>query len=320
MRIFNGIDRLAELPGPLAASIGNYDGVHLGHQEILKRVVSEANRLGNPSMLITFDPHPAAVVAPERRPRHLQTRRQKLDSLEATGLTDLLILAFTPDLAALSGEEFFTKVLAPHIRFASIHVGDNFRFGRDRGADVATLRRIGESAGFVVDGVPPVQLDGMPVSSSAIRKAVELGRVEQASRMLGRPFGVLGEVVPGDGRGTEIQFPTANIAVENEMIPAVGVYVTETQALASRHRSVTNVGVRPTFGGREVIVETHLLDFDDDLYTERIEVRFLARIRDELRFANAVELGDQIARDLAAAEAFFENRSVLPLESPFRAG
>jgi riboflavin kinase/FMN adenylyltransferase len=171
-----------------------------------------------------------------------------------------------------------------------------------------------------VEGVPPVQIDGMTVSSSAIREAVQAGRVEQAYRMLGRPFAALGEVVPGQGRGAEIQFPTANMAVENEMIPAVGVYVTETLALASRYRSVTNVGVRPTFGGQDLTVETHLLDFDDDLYTERIEVRFLARIRDEMRFESAVELGDQIARDRAAAEAFFETRPIIPIESPFRAG
>lgn len=320
MRIFNGIDRYAGAAGPVVASIGNYDGVHLGHQEILRRVVQDGLRRGVPSMLISFDPHPAAVVAPERRPRHLQTRRQKLDSLEATGLTDLLILPFTPALASLSGEEFFSDVLSPRVRFASIHVGDSFRFGRGRGGDVETLRRIGAIEGFEVEGVPPVRVDGITVSSSAIRAAVEAGRVEQARRMLGRPFSVLGEVVPGDGRGAEIRFPTANIAVENEIIPAVGVYVTETVALAARYPSVTNVGVRPTFGGRDVTVETHLLDFEDDLYTERIEVRFLARIRDEMRFGSAVELGDQIARDRAAAEAFFLNQPIGPDTTPTRAG
>jgi len=320
MRIFNGIERYGGGPGPVVASIGNYDGVHLGHQEILRRVVAEARRLGAPSMLISFDPHPAAVVAPERRPRHLQTRRQKLDSLEATGLTDLLILEFTPALASLSGEEFFSQLLSPRIRFASIHVGDNFRFGRARGGDVETLRRIGATSGFEVEGVPPVQVDGITVSSSTIRKAVEAGRVEQARRMLGRPFAIVGEVVPGDGRGSEIRFPTANIAVENEILPAVGVYVTETAALATRYPSVTNVGIRPTFGGRDVIVESHLLDFEDDLYTERIEVRFLARIRDEMRFSSAVELGDQIARDRAAAEAFFQNQQLVPGESRTGAG
>jgi riboflavin kinase/FMN adenylyltransferase len=307
MRIWNGIQRYVDGPPEVVASIGNYDGVHLGHQETLRRVVDDARQRGLPSMLITFDPHPAAVVAPERRPLHLQTRRQKLDSLAATGLTDLLVLRFTAEMAALSGEEFFSRVLEPQIRFAAIHVGDNFRFGRDRGGDVEMLRRIGTRLGFDVEGVRAVRVDGETVSSSAIRNAVIEGDVGRARRMLGRPFSVIGEVVQGDGRGAEIHFPTANVAVENETVPAVGVYVTETLALATRFPSVTNVGTRPTFGGKELSVESHLLEFDGDLYTERIEVRFLDRIRDEMRFASGIELGDQIARDRAAAEAYFEN-------------
>lgn len=307
MRVWNGIQRYVDAPPEVVASIGNYDGVHLGHQEILRRVVDDARQRDLPSMLITFDPHPAAVVAPERRPRHLQTRRQKLDSLAATGLTDLLVLAFSPELATLEGAEFFSQVLEPKLRFAAIHVGDNFRFGRDRSGDVEMLRRIGTRLSFDVEGVRAVRIDGETVSSSAIRKAVAEGDVERARRMLGRPFTAIGEVVPGAGRGSDLQFPTANVAVENEMIPAVGVYVTETLALATRFPSVTNVGTRPTFNGKDLSVESHLLDFEGDLYTERIEVRFLARIRDEMRFANGIELGDQIARDRAAAEAYFEN-------------
>jgi riboflavin kinase/FMN adenylyltransferase len=307
MRIWNGIERYFHAPSRVVGSIGNYDGVHLGHRAILRRVVEASRERSVPSLLITFEPHPAAVVAPERRPRHLQTRRQKLDALESTGLTDLLILDFTPELAALDGEEFFSRVLEPRIRFDSVHVGDNFRFGHQRSGDLDTLRRIGARLGFEVDGVPPVRVDGHVVSSSAIRKAVEDGRVEDAARLLGRPFSVIGEVVGGAGRGAEMQFPTANVAAENEMIPAVGVYVTETLALASRHSSVTNVGLRPTFGGKDITVESHLLDFDGDLYTERVEVSFLARLRDEMRFASAIELGDQIARDRAAAEAYFAN-------------
>ena len=177
MRIWNGIERYESGPRELVASIGNYDGVHLGHGEILSRVVAEARRRGLPSLLISFEPHPAAVVAPERRPKHLQTRRQKLDSLEATGLSDLLILEFTTQLAALDGEQFFAQVLAPHLRFASIHVGENFRFGKNRGGDLAALRRIGELMGFDTDGVPPVAVDGETVSSSAIRAAVAAGNV-----------------------------------------------------------------------------------------------------------------------------------------------
>jgi len=255
----------------MVASIGNYDGVHVGHQEILRGAVQDARRLGLPSLLITFDPHPVAIVAPQRNPKRLQTREQKLRALEATGLSDLLILEFDHRLASYSGEEFFSNTLLPIIEFEAIHVGGNFRFGRDRSGDLELLSSIGERQRFKVHGRPAIKLDDEPISSSAIRKAVSAGRVDLARRLLGRPFALIGEVVRGDGRGARLHYPTANLAVENEMIPAGGVYVTETVALASRYPSVSNVGYRPTFGGRDLTVETH------------------------------------IARDRAAAEAYFQN-------------
>jgi riboflavin kinase/FMN adenylyltransferase len=307
MNIWNGMESLPDEMSPVVASIGKCDGVHLGHQEIMRRVADEARRQQLPALLISFDPHPTAIVAPDRLPRLIQTRRQKLDCLELTGLTDFLILEFDEALAALDGNQFFTEVLLPKLRFAALFVGENFRFGRDRSGDLALLRELGESEGFEVYGVEPVLLEGEIVSSSAIRRAVEAGNVELAARMLGRPFGLSGEVVEGTGRGRELQFPTANLQVETELLPRSGVYVTETVALASRHPSITNVGIRPTFSGRELTVESHLLEFDDDLYTERVEVRFLARVRDEMKFENPVDLADQIARDRAAALSYFQN-------------
>jgi riboflavin kinase/FMN adenylyltransferase len=307
MNIWNGMESLPDDMPPVVASIGKCDGVHLGHQEIMRRVAAEAQHRALPALLISFDPHPTAVVAPDRLPRLIQTRRQKLEHLEQTGLTDFLILEFDQALASLSGERFFVDVLLPRLRFSALFVGENFRFGRDRGGDVSLLHEIGEREGFEVHGVEPVVLDGEIVSSSAIRGAVESGDLERAARMLGRPFALSGEVVEGTGRGRELQCPTANLLVETELLPRSGVYVTETVALASRHPSVTNVGVRPTFSGRELTVESHLLDFDDDLYTERVEVRFLARVRDEMRFESPMELADQIARDRAAALSYFQN-------------
>jgi riboflavin kinase/FMN adenylyltransferase len=307
LNIWNGSEYFPKGRPKMVASIGNYDGVHVGHQEILRGVVEDAHRLGLPSLLITFDPHPVAVVAPQRNPKRLQTREQKLRALEATGLSDLLILEFDHHLASYTGQEFFSNTLLPIIEFEAIHVGGNFRFGRDRSGDVELLGSLGEQQRFKVHGRPAIKLDDEPISSSAIRKAVSEGRIDVARRMLGRPFALIGEVVRGDGRGSQLHYPTANMAVENEMIPAGGVYVTETVALASRYPSVSNIGYRPTFGGRDLRVETHLLDFEGDLYTERLEIRFLARIRDEMRFDSAVQLGDQIARDRAAAEAYFQN-------------
>jgi riboflavin kinase/FMN adenylyltransferase len=282
--------------------------VHLGHQAILRIVVQNAQRRGSPALLITFDPHPASVLAPERRPRLLQTRRQKLDCLQDTGLTDLLLLQFNEDLAALSGEQFFDGLLLPRLGLAAIHVGESFRFGRGRVGDLALLRQIGARRGFEVHGVAPVRLDDRMISSSAIRSALTEGDVALAARMLGRPFALLGEVVRGDGRGRNLQCPTANLAFENELVPRPGVYVTETVALATRCASVTNVGYRPTVGGASLSVETHLLDFDEDLYGERLEVRFLAHLRDEQRFDSLPELADQLARDRAAAESYFQNQ------------
>jgi riboflavin kinase/FMN adenylyltransferase len=310
MKVWNGIESYPDHVGPVVATIGNYDGVHLGHQAILHSVVETARRLGALSLLITFDPHPLSVVAPSRKPKLLQTRGQKLAALEASGLDAVMILRFDSDMASLGGREFFSQVVCGPIGLAAVHVGWNFRFGRDRSGDVNLLKAVSEERGFDVVGVPPVEVGGRTVSSSAIRKAVGEGDVETARGMLGRPFAVVGEVVRGDGRGRRLEFPTANVEVENAMTPLRGVYVTETVALATRYASVANVGVRPTFGGAALTVETHLLEFDGDLYGERAEVRFLARLRDEQRFAGPEDLAAQIARDRAAAEAYFQNLQI----------
>jgi riboflavin kinase/FMN adenylyltransferase len=310
MNIWNGIDSYPEGAPPAVGTIGNYDGVHLGHQAILERVTREAAARDAPSLLITFSPHPLSIVDPERKPKRLQNRGQKLESLRRTGLSDLLILGFTPALASLSGEEFFGRLIADRIPLASIHVGENFRFGRGREGDLELLRSIGESHGFEVRGVPPVRADGHVISSTAVRRALADGDVALARRMLGRPHVVAGEVVHGDGRGRLLDCPTANIEPDNEVLPRPGVYVSETRVIAGRFPSVTNVGLRPTFGGERVTVETHLLEVREDLYHEQIEVHFLERLRDEKRFDDATELADQIARDRAAAFAYFQNRSI----------
>jgi riboflavin kinase/FMN adenylyltransferase len=213
-------------------------------------------------------------------------------------------------LAALTGEEFFGTYLAERIRFATVHVGSGFRFGRARGGDIRLLQTLGATLSFSVVTVPPVCINGEPVSSSAIRTAIDAGDVAKARAFLGRPFAVAGEVVRGEGRGRTLGFPTANVAVENETVPRRGVYVTETMAFSARFPSITNVGVRPTFGGTSLAVESHLIDVDEDLYGERVEVRFLARLRDEATFAGPTELADQLARDHAAATSYFSGLSL----------
>ncbi len=307
MIVWNGMERYPEGAAPVVSTIGNYDGVHLGHRAILRSAVAAARRRGLQSLLVTFDPHPLSVVAPSRRPRLLDTRRQKLDTLAACGVDGVLILRFDATFAAMTAEEFFRKFLRGRVTPVEIHVGANFRFGHDRAGDVDLLCRLGSEMGFHVVGIPQVQVGGETVSSSAIRRLVEEGSVERAARMLGRPFALTGEVVSGDGRGRTRDFPTANLDVENEMIPRRGVYITETSVLSLRNESITNIGVRPTFGGESQVIETHLIDFDEDILGERMDVRFLARLRDEIRFASAGELADQIARDRAAAVAYFQS-------------
>lgn len=310
MRVWNGLPSYPSDAAPVVATIGNFDGVHLGHRAILDAVVTTARARAVPSAVVTFDPHPLAIVAPERAPRLIHGRRQKLDAFEDAGIDAVLILSFDAALAELPGDVFFNDHLRLRVRLAAMRVGENFRFGRGRSGDLEVLRRIGTEAGFDVEGVAPVSLDGEMISSSAVRGALEGGDVERAARMLGRPFAVAGEVVPGGGRGRTIDLPTANVHPENDLLPRRGVYVTETVALASRWPSVTNVGLQPTVGGDTLRLETHLMDFDDDLYGQRIEVRFLARLRDERKFPGLEELADQIVRDRAAAVAYFQG---LPL-------
>jgi len=308
VNVWNGIESYPDNAPPVVGTIGNYDGVHLGHQAILHSVIENARARGTPSLLITFDPHPVSVVAPDRKPQLLQNRRQKLESLQATGLSDLLILEFNAELAALTGEQFFEQLLQGRLALAAIHVGENFRFGHGRHGDLDLLRQIGNRQGFEVHGVPPVDVDGRVISSTGIRRALAGGDVKLSRTMLGRPYAVEGEVVPGDGRGRSLSCPTANLDLENEVLLKSGVYVTEARVIATRFPSVTNVGVRPTFGGDTLIVETHLLGFAEDLYHERLQVRFLERLRDETRFDKVTDLADQLARDRAAAASYFQNQ------------
>jgi riboflavin kinase/FMN adenylyltransferase len=305
MRVANGLEDLPAGRAPVVASIGNYDGVHRGHQTILASVVEDAKSRGVDAMLITFEPHPLTVVAPERRPDPVQTRGQKLRALERTGIDEVLILRFDTALAALEGEAFFTDYLLPRLPLAAIHVGRNFRFGRGRKGDLELLQSIGTRAGFDVTGVPQVRIDDAVVSSSAIREAIRSGDVALARRLLDHPFALTGLVSRGAARGRELGFPTANLQPDNLFMPKNGVYVSQVRALAGRHPAMTNVGLRPTFGETKLSVETHLLDFDEDLYGQRIEIQFLERLRDERPFTDPGALADQLARDRAAVEAYF---------------
>ncbi len=290
-------------------TVGNFDGLHVGHQKILREVRERARATGQRAAVITFDPHPMRVLHPDRAPVMIQTLAQRLAGFEQMGLDAALVLRFDLALSRMSPEEFIEKIVVQGLRAGAILVGANFRFGHRGAGDVRLLGEFGKRDGFDVEIVPPVEVGGQVVSSTAIRAAVAGGNVADAIPLLGRPFSLTGEIRAGAGRGRTILFPTLNLAPEQELLPKLGVYATESLVGGKLYSSVTNVGTRPTFNGAGVTVESHLLEFDQSITEGRMEVRFYAGIRDERRFSGVDELRAQIARDIEAARRFFAERA-----------
>ena len=298
MEILTGYGALAPPPGPVVATIGNFDGVHLGHQSLIAEVRADATRRGIPAAVVTFDPHPLRVLAPDRAPKMILTRRQKIEILASLGIDLIVFIPFDTRIAAISPEDFVRQFLSERLHVASLFVGQDFRFGKDRAGDLALLRRLGPECGFEVTPARIFEMDGQRVSASQIRQAVAEGDMLGAARMMGRAYVLVGQVVHGQGRGRSLSAPTANLLPDNELLPGGGVYVTETLVELEWHPSVTNVGTRPTFAGAGFAIETHLPDFEGSLYNQKIRVRFLERIRDEKRFETSEALKAQIADDL----------------------
>jgi riboflavin kinase/FMN adenylyltransferase len=290
-----------------ALAIGNFDGIHLGHQAILRATVERAQALQAVSTALTFDPSPRKVLRPESAPLRLSTNAQRMEWFNALGLEAAVVLPFTLELARLSPEEFVEQILVRDLHVKTVLVGENFHFGHKQAGNVKLLKELGAKFGFDVQIVCPVQYRGEIVSSTIIRREVAEGDVSHAGRLLGRPFALTGEVVSGTGTGSKFTFPTLNLAAEQELLPARGVYITRTQLEGETHshRSVTNIGMRPTFNGSSLSVETHLLDFQPPTTPKRIEVRFWKRLREEKKFSGPEELRAQIARDIARANKFF---------------
>ncbi len=295
-------------PRGAVLSIGNFDGVHLGHQEILRTVVSRGRELELPAVAMTFDPHPLKVLRPQEAPRLLTTMPQRLQLLERMGLDATLVMPFAREFARMPADRFVREVLVERLAIREVHIGANFRFGADRGGSVDLLRSMGRELGFEANGVPPVVLDGEVVSSTRVRRAVAHGRVEAAWKLLGQPLFVDGSVFRGERLGRKLGFPTLNIEVENELFPAHGVYVTVVHipSFGRNFPSVTNIGVRPTvYENYRTTVEAHLLDFTADVYRETVRLFFLARLREEKVFASTMQLVAQIRRDVEAARMWF---------------
>lgn len=302
------IERLETLQpratAPCAVAIGNFDGVHRGHARLVAETVAAARSIGGRSVVLTFDPHPARVLAPDSAPSSLSTLAQKAELLGALGIDTVAVLPFTREVAALSGEAFARAVLRDCLGAAAVVVGEDFRFGRGRAGTSALLSEQGGFLGWTVTTVQPVLLEGEPVSSTRVRRALAAGDVAAASALLGRPFFVDGVVEAGDGRGRGLGFPTANVAVSNETLPGNGVYACLFAAGGEPAReAVANLGTRPTFedGPAAPRLEVHVLDTDRDLYGRAVRTTFVARLRGEQRFPDADALARQIADDAARA-------------------
>jgi len=309
---------LADLPsdfGPCAITVGNFDGVHIGHQQIIRRVVDSARELGWKAAALTFDPHPTRLVAPARAPRLLTTPEQRAQLMLEQGLDEVLILPFTQEIAALTPEEFVRDVLSRKLNARAVLVGDNFRFGNRAAGDAKTLRELGKKFDFSTEILHPIAWRGRIASSSEIRRSIESGDASRACRMLGRPYALEGIVVPGAGIGSKQTVPTLNLDTTAEVLPKTGVYVTRTKELGSSREwpSITNVGYRPTFNGHGLTIETFLLAPLDGETPNDISVEFLRWVREERKFPSPEALKAQIFRDVSRAQAFFRRRASLRL-------
>ena len=311
---------VAEIPtgfGPSVASIGNFDGVHLGHQQILSAVVREARQTGCRAVAITFDPHPERFLRPARAFKLLTPMDERIRLLAATGIDAVLVLPFDAELASLTAEEFVRGIVVAAMGIRSLHEGGNFRFGHQAQAGVNELKQFGARLGFAVHVHAPVHVRGLEVSSSAIRTLVAAGDVRRARWMLGRPFAVRGTEARGRGIGAQLLVPTVNMAPYAELLPAFGVYVTRLTVAGRCFQAVTNVGNRPTFGEPSFAVESHILDFEPlDIGDHTpIDLEFLLRLRGEVKWPSPEALKAQIFKDVAKAKRYFRLASPNELSS-----
>lgn len=308
MKVFEDAWQREDLPRGGVVTIGNFDGVHRGQRELIARVRARAAELGAPALVVTFDPHPMKVLRPEGAPLCLTTARQRERLLGETGVDAVAVIRFTASFARTTAQRFVDGFLVGRLAVVEVHVGSRFTFGRDREGSLEFLTERGAELGFEAHGVPEVIDGGEPISSTRIRGLVAAGEVEEAGRLLGRAYLVAGRVESGEGRGRELGWPTANLSPVNELFPGNGVYATGAMldGESTCRKSITNVGVRPTFGGgADPVIECHLLDFEGDLYERRVELAFRRRLRGERRFGSPEELVEQIQRDVDGAREYF---------------
>jgi riboflavin kinase / FMN adenylyltransferase len=303
MKAFSDIeDQELSVTGSVV-TLGNFDGIHLGHQALVRHTVEESKRLGYPSIVLTFEPHPLKVLAPERAPRLLLTYQDKLDLFQTYGVDIVVAQRFDRQFASITAEDFVRRFLVGRLRTKKLWVGRDLRFGQGRKAGTKDLMRMAPQVGFQVGVLDPISSNGVRISSSRIRGLVETGCVDEVQPMLGRYHFVSGRVVTGQGRGRKLGFPTANISIQTEVIPLNGIYATLIEVKNRRWPSVSSVGVNPTFGEGPRTVESFIFDLESDIYGETAKLFFVKRIRDEKKFATVEDLIAQMHRDVDHARA-----------------
>ncbi len=295
------------LPVPMM-TIGNFDGVHLGHQAIFHTLSQRAREIGGTSIVLTFDPHPLKILAPQHCPQLITPTAKKLSIMRRCGLDMVVCLPFTQELANLTPVAFVENMLVGTIGIREIYVGYNFAFGKGRQGTIALLQDLGNHHGFRVHIIEPITVAGRVVSSSVIRQWIQQGKVDEAARFLGRFYSIAGTVVEGYQKGREIGFPTANVGSTYELIPSRGVYAVVVSWREQHYEGVANIGVNPTFGRTQLSIETHLFNFSQQLYGETVEVSFVKKIRDERAFPSVADLVKQIGQDVEVAHALLAAR------------
>jgi riboflavin kinase / FMN adenylyltransferase len=300
----------ARAPVPVALTVGNFDGVHLGHQAMLAQLAASARERGLASCVMTFEPHPREFFSPDQAPTRLTSLREKLELLARLGPDQVHVRRFDYDFARISAEQFIERVLVQGLGVRWMLVGDDFRFGARRQGDCAMLREAGSRHGFEVVQMKSFVVDGVRVSSTAVRERLARGDLTGATRLLGRPYGISGRVVRGDRLGHALGFPTANVQLEHNRPPLSGIFVVEVAGLMEGPlQGVASLGVRPTVKtGAAPVLEVHLFDFARDIYGSHLQVRFLHKLRDEEKFADLPALAAQIARDVEDAKSYFGHR------------
>jgi len=290
-------------------TLGNFDGLHLGHQELIRKIILRAGETGGLSMVVTFRPHPLKILAPEKCPPLISIYEEKIQLLEKLGIDVLVKIPFTLDFSAMEPRDFVKNILVDLLGAKEIFVGYNYRFGKGRKGNILMLRDLGNELGFIVREVEQVSLNGEVISSTRIRQLLINGEVEHAARLLGRPYALCGIVVKGDGRGKGLGFPTANIVSRHSIIPSDGVYAVRLFVRDKYYDGIVNIGMRPTFDAKSMAIEVHIFDFNEDIYGEELTVYFAGKIRDERKFGSAVALINQINADINSAKALLSKHA-----------